>query len=213
VPSVCVSAKFQIRPERNPTECWVIRRSAVYKPADCGRPAYSARQRSQLARGLRQHEWFSGAPSQVVAGSAELLLVSRELRAKVKTEGVMRADGTVCSRKSDSNPRSSTAWPVRPAYLKLGRKDHNTILHDFHRDSSVQCPAGSGRRDLHSNRRRAPTLRSKVSSRRLLGECDPPSKSRGLEGSNRKFGCWSEGDLNLRAPWFSKAPQSGSFMR
>jgi cytochrome P450 len=62
---------------------------------DLGRRAARDMQRSQLARGLRQHEWFRGAPSQVVAGFAELLLVSRELRARIKADGVMRPDGTV----------------------------------------------------------------------------------------------------------------------
>jgi hypothetical protein len=52
-------------------------------------------QSRQFARGLRQHEWFRGAPSQVVTGFAELLLVSRELRARIKSEGTMRADGTM----------------------------------------------------------------------------------------------------------------------
>ena len=51
--------------------------------------------RSQLARGLRKHEWFQGVPGPVVHGFAELLIVSRELRARIKTEGVMRADGSV----------------------------------------------------------------------------------------------------------------------
>lgn len=46
-------------------------------------------------RGLRHHEWFRAVPGPVVAGFEELLLVSRELRARIKTEGVMRPDSSV----------------------------------------------------------------------------------------------------------------------
>jgi hypothetical protein len=62
---------------------------------ESGRRAVRDMQRSQLARGLRQHGWFRDVPAQVIGGFAELLLVSRELRARIKTEGVMREDGTV----------------------------------------------------------------------------------------------------------------------
>jgi hypothetical protein len=62
---------------------------------ESGRRAARDMQRNGLARGLRQHEWFRDVPSQIVGGFAELLLVSRELRARIKADGVQRADGTV----------------------------------------------------------------------------------------------------------------------
>ena len=52
-------------------------------------------QRFALTRELKQHEWFAQVPTQVLGGFAELLAISRELRAKIKADGVMRPDGTV----------------------------------------------------------------------------------------------------------------------
>jgi hypothetical protein len=62
---------------------------------ESGRRIAHDMQRNGLSRQLRQHEWFRDVPTQVVGGFAELLLVSRELRARIKAEGVMRADGSV----------------------------------------------------------------------------------------------------------------------
>jgi hypothetical protein len=50
-------------------------------------------QRSQLARGLRQHEWFRDVPSQVAASWS--YWSSRENCSRIKAEGIMRVDGTV----------------------------------------------------------------------------------------------------------------------
>jgi hypothetical protein len=52
-------------------------------------------QRFALTRELKQHEWFAQVPTQVLGGFAELLAISRELRARIKADGVMRSDGTV----------------------------------------------------------------------------------------------------------------------
>jgi hypothetical protein len=52
-------------------------------------------QRYAITRELRQHEWFSQVPTQVLGSLAEMLAISRDLRAKIKREGVMREDGTV----------------------------------------------------------------------------------------------------------------------
>jgi hypothetical protein len=48
------------------------------------------RKRERLQRSLRQHRWFDQVPSQVLGGLAELILISRELRARIQHEGVMR---------------------------------------------------------------------------------------------------------------------------
>jgi|SRR5581483_3268578 len=61
-----------------------------------GRKSLRDQQRNYMSSVLRRHEWFERVPSQILSGLAELLLTSRELRAVIKTEGVMRvnADGT-----------------------------------------------------------------------------------------------------------------------
>jgi hypothetical protein len=61
---------------------------------ESGRKTARAQQRNYLATTLKRHEWFAQVPQQVVGGFAELLLVSRELRARIKIEGVQRADGS-----------------------------------------------------------------------------------------------------------------------
>src|SRR6266568_534356 len=53
------------------------------------------RKRERMQRALKQHQWFEQVPSQILGGLAELLLVSRELRARIQAEGIMRADGTI----------------------------------------------------------------------------------------------------------------------
>jgi hypothetical protein len=62
---------------------------------ESGRKSARDQQRNYLTTTLRRHEWFQNVPTQVLAGFAELLLISRQLRAKIKTDGVMRADGTL----------------------------------------------------------------------------------------------------------------------
>jgi hypothetical protein len=52
-------------------------------------------QRYAITRELKQHEWFRAVPTQVLGSLAELLAVSRDLRAKIKKEGVMREDGSL----------------------------------------------------------------------------------------------------------------------
>ena len=82
-------------------------------------------QRNQLARGLRQHQWFRGAPSQVVAGFAELLLVSRELRARIKTEGVMRGDGTLNPAVEAFRKYKHTELGYLTAIAEMRRAEHH----------------------------------------------------------------------------------------
>lgn len=52
--------------------------------------------RNQVCWGLRTHPWFEGVPAPVVSGFIELVFISKELRAKIKEQGVMRVreDGT-----------------------------------------------------------------------------------------------------------------------
>jgi hypothetical protein len=52
-------------------------------------------QKYAITRELKQHEWFSQVPTQVLGSLAEMLAISRDLRAKIKRESVMRPDGTV----------------------------------------------------------------------------------------------------------------------
>jgi hypothetical protein len=51
--------------------------------------------RTVVARQLRRHEWFVAVPRQIINGFAELLVVSTDLRQRLKTDGIMRPDGTL----------------------------------------------------------------------------------------------------------------------
>jgi hypothetical protein len=64
--------------------------------------------REHLQRSLRQHEWLAQVPQQVFGGLAELILVSRELRARLQNEGVMR-------------PRANGGREIHPAVEALRR--------------------------------------------------------------------------------------------
>ena len=57
--------------------------------------AFRDQQRNNLTSTLRKHDWFVRVPSPVLAGYAELLLISKTLRANIKREGIMRSDGTL----------------------------------------------------------------------------------------------------------------------
>jgi hypothetical protein len=48
--------------------------------------------RERTARRLKGHEFFEQAPGPVLDGFAELLVVSKELRTKIQTDGIMRAN-------------------------------------------------------------------------------------------------------------------------
>ncbi|MBV8770865.1 MAG: hypothetical protein JO166_00860 [Deltaproteobacteria bacterium] len=62
---------------------------------ESGRAAFPDQQRNNLTSTLRKHDWFVRVPSPVLAGYAELLLISKTLRANIKREGIMRPDGTL----------------------------------------------------------------------------------------------------------------------
>ena len=62
---------------------------------ESGRAAFRDQQRNNLTSTLRKHDWFVRVPSPVLAGYAELLLISKTLRANIKREGIMRPDGTL----------------------------------------------------------------------------------------------------------------------
>jgi hypothetical protein len=60
---------------------------------EAGRKRVRDLRRERVERELRRHEWFAEAPRLVVSGFADLVVVSRELRALMLTAGLMRADG------------------------------------------------------------------------------------------------------------------------
>lgn len=92
---------------------------------DSGRRAARDMSRSQLARGLRQHEWFRDVPSQVVGGFAELLLVSRELRGRIKLDGVQRADGSLNPVVEQFRKFKHTELAYLQAMAEMRRADHD----------------------------------------------------------------------------------------
>jgi hypothetical protein len=53
---------------------------------ESGRTAFRDTQRNRMASTLRKHEWFRRVPGPVLAGYAELLLISKTLRANIKRE-------------------------------------------------------------------------------------------------------------------------------
>ena len=59
-----------------------------------GRQHIRDKGRERIERELRRHPWFSETPRLIVSGLAELLIVSRELRALMLRDGLMRADGS-----------------------------------------------------------------------------------------------------------------------
>jgi hypothetical protein len=63
--------------------------SALTEP---GRQRMRDIRRERVERELRRHAWFTEAPRLLVSGLADLVVVSRELRALMLTEGLMRAD-------------------------------------------------------------------------------------------------------------------------
>jgi hypothetical protein len=81
-------------------------------------------QRFQLTRELKQHEWFAQVPTQVLGGFAELLAISRELRAKIKTEGVMRADGTVHPAVEQFRKIKHTELNYLQSMMEMRRAEH-----------------------------------------------------------------------------------------
>jgi hypothetical protein len=81
-------------------------------------------QRFQLTRELKQHEWFAQVPTQVLGGFAELLAISRELRAKIRTEGVMRADGTVHPAVEQFRKIKHTELNYLQSMMEMRRAEH-----------------------------------------------------------------------------------------
>src|SRR5690348_16707039 len=59
-----------------------------------GRQHIRDKGRERIERELRKHPWFAETPRLIVSGLAELLIVSRELRALMLREGLMKGDGS-----------------------------------------------------------------------------------------------------------------------
>ena len=91
---------------------------------ESGRKTARAQQRNYLATTLRRHEWFAQVPQQVVGGFAELLLVSRELRARIKIEGVQRADGSVNPVVEQFRKFKHTELAYLQAMAEMRRAEH-----------------------------------------------------------------------------------------
>jgi len=81
-------------------------------------------QRFQLTRELKQHEWFAQVPTQVLGGFAELLAISRELRAKIKADGVMRPDGTVHPGVEQFRKIKHTELNYLQTMMEMRRAEH-----------------------------------------------------------------------------------------
>jgi hypothetical protein len=60
---------------------------------EAGRKRVRDIRRERVERELRGHSWFTEAPRLLVSGLADLMVVSRELRALMLTEGLKRPDG------------------------------------------------------------------------------------------------------------------------
>jgi hypothetical protein len=70
---------------------------------------------------------MNGSPKytqQVVGGFAELLLVSRELRARIKIEGVQRADGSVNPVVEQFRKFKHTELAYLQAMAEMRRAEH-----------------------------------------------------------------------------------------
>jgi hypothetical protein len=78
----------------------------------------------QLTRELKQHEWFAQVPTQVLGGFAELLAISRELRARIKAEGVIRPDGTVNPAVESFRQYKGTELKYLSAMAEMRRAEH-----------------------------------------------------------------------------------------
>jgi hypothetical protein len=77
-----------------------------------------------LTHALKQHEWFSAVPSQVLGSVAEMLAISRELRAKIRAEGVMRADGTLNPAVEAFRKYKHTELGYLTAIAEMRRAEH-----------------------------------------------------------------------------------------
>jgi len=93
-----------------------MRRALPKPPARLRYARERDRKRERLARSLRAHEWFAQVPSQVLGGLAELILISRELKARIQLEGVMR------TRPDGSNEIHPAVEPLRR--YKLAELDY-----------------------------------------------------------------------------------------
>ena len=91
---------------------------------ESGRKTARAQQRNYLPTTLRWHEWFAQVPQQVVGGFAELLLVCRELRARIKIEGVQRADGSVNPVVEQFRKFKHTELAYLQAMAEMRRAEH-----------------------------------------------------------------------------------------
>src|ERR1700730_25185 len=81
-------------------------------------------QRFALTRELKQHEWFAQVPTQVLGGFAELLAISRELRARIKADGVMRSDGTVHPAVEQFRKIKHTELNYLQSMMEMRRAEH-----------------------------------------------------------------------------------------
>jgi hypothetical protein len=102
-------------------------------------------QRSPTLRALKQHDWFRGAPAQVVNGFAELLIISRELHARIKNEGVIRADGTLHPAVEAFRKYKHTELGYLTAIADMRRAEHEQardLVADMAR--AIEAPQAAG---------------------------------------------------------------------
>jgi hypothetical protein len=81
-------------------------------------------QRYMLTRELKQHEWFAQVPTQVLGGFAELLAISRELRAKIKAQGAVKDDGTVHPAVEQFRKIKATELNYLQAMAEMRKAEH-----------------------------------------------------------------------------------------
>jgi len=83
-------------------------------------------QRFMLTRELKQHEWFAQVPTQVLGGFAELLAISRELRAGIKAQGgAVRPDGTPHPSVEQFRKVKGTELNYLQTMMEMRRAEHS----------------------------------------------------------------------------------------